>query len=751
MTKQELMLNVTFDLFEKIKRMLKDKSRELEAYSTMDAYYKIDEMLTGIDVWGKWAEYNKEYGGKIDPGVWADVRGNDNITIQFHISDFTNDTDGNHLNNLDKDVHISISATSSNSICDCLINELNEYTKPVLEEIIGIKGKNESTANSIEKTLNSIDGALDNILSAIDSAVETSGIDFISDDYINWSYNENKTARGKGWTIAIPDGFEKIETDDIDPVTGEKRIFELVPSEYKDEKNLENIPIIVMPGAEQNGLGIDDIWMVHPNARAGTAGLICAKMAGISSALFNEAPELFSVGWSDVAAYGMIIETSGWSYSYQITVLTEKRNYLLRVQTQAISHEQKRAFNETIINWLKTMQFDSPNSACPVSTKLESNECCEALINHGNIKLFEEAVEQAQTEYKAAFVGRKQLVETMGVEMIPAKMVAEYARTTFSSILSDAMEVKEFYLEKADNLIKKLQNANADTDVLLKVLKKLHDLDTDYDQVKVDGQIIEVKVNDRITEIRNFWKELERNLKSIHEEAKKADRQLRKKKGEEYIKAVEEIISKRKKELEERKKQIIKEFEDASGVELKRLEDSIKNNEREIVNKKTELNNCGIFAFARKNQLQQEIESAEKLKVENENKLEELRKKNEQELKDKLETSIASLATEISEQYPLPKRSEDMIIHSGVMPTKSVNASYNKLIIEVLRYTDRDITITEIMEKDSRLSELSKPKVTALIRNLIEEGIVRKSLDGKKSCFNLAIPYELACWEYPFD
>ena len=47
-------------------------------------------------------------------------------------------------------------------------------------------------------------------------------------------------------------------------------------------------------------------------------------------------------------------------------------------------------------------------------------------------------------------------------------------------------------------------------------------------------------------------------------------------------------------------------------------------------------------------------------------------------------------------------------------------------------------TVTEIQKADTELAELSNQKVTSLLKALIEEGSVVKTVEGRKSVFSLA-------------
>ena len=46
-------------------------------------------------------------------------------------------------------------------------------------------------------------------------------------------------------------------------------------------------------------------------------------------------------------------------------------------------------------------------------------------------------------------------------------------------------------------------------------------------------------------------------------------------------------------------------------------------------------------------------------------------------------------------------------------------------------------TVTEIMKSNDELGSLSNQKVSALVRKMIEAGVIEKSIDKKKSIFSL--------------
>lgn len=80
---------------------------------------------------------------------------------------------------------------------------------------------------------------------------------------------------------------------------------------------------------------------------------------------------------------------------------------------------------------------------------------------------------------------------------------------------------------------------------------------------------------------------------------------------------------------------------------------------------------------------------------------------------------------------------------SGSKPTKTQeeNVKLKEIILDVL--TSVGSTVTEIQNKDERLKEyngvvISNQKVSALLRQLVDDGKAIKTIDKKKSYFSLA-------------
>jgi hypothetical protein len=75
---------------------------------------------------------------------------------------------------------------------------------------------------------------------------------------------------------------------------------------------------------------------------------------------------------------------------------------------------------------------------------------------------------------------------------------------------------------------------------------------------------------------------------------------------------------------------------------------------------------------------------------------------------------------------------------SGKKPTKTQeeNKVLKEEVLAVL--SDTGLTVTEVQNKSNVLGDLSNQKVSALLRQLVEDGLVVKTIDKKKSFFSLA-------------
>lgn len=73
----------------------------------------------------------------------------------------------------------------------------------------------------------------------------------------------------------------------------------------------------------------------------------------------------------------------------------------------------------------------------------------------------------------------------------------------------------------------------------------------------------------------------------------------------------------------------------------------------------------------------------------------------------------------------------------GETKTQKENVGIKNTIAEVMADFDRPMTVTEMLS-DERLNGYTNQKISALLKQLVDEGRVVKSADKKKSLFALA-------------
>lgn len=166
------------------------------------------------------------------------------------------------------------------------------------------------TLNDFANELRGLLGEMEGMAADVGLDLDASTIGETGFDMYNWTFTEGKTVRGDGWTIAIPDGFVRIDSREIEPITGKKRLFELVPATCIDEGDVNKIPVRILPGWTQEGAGLGIDWMVHPEARAGKAGIIGVTTAQMSAKMTGQTPKVLSVGWADAMAHIMVFDTT---------------------------------------------------------------------------------------------------------------------------------------------------------------------------------------------------------------------------------------------------------------------------------------------------------------------------------------------------------------------------------------------------------------------------------------------------------
>ena len=181
---------------------------------------------------------------------------------------------------------------------------------------------------------------------------------------------------------------------------------------------------------------------------------------------------------------------------------------LLRVQTGSISDDQKKTLTKSILTWIKSFKFDKPNAAMPKEPQLESSKVLSDLKN-GKTTSFDAAVERAQKEYMYAVECKMRVIQYLvQSDMISVDEIGEdNAIDIIREILIHGMDVKEFYYQKADELIEKLKSFQVNASTMKKVYKKLEDLEpTKTHMIGFNGEDITVDLPVKVKEIQKKWK-----------------------------------------------------------------------------------------------------------------------------------------------------------------------------------------------------------------------------------------------------
>ena len=88
----------------------------------------------------------------------------------------------------------------------------------------------------------------------------------------------------------------------------------------------------------------------------------------------------------------------------------------------------------------------------------------------------------------------------------------------------------------------------------------------------------------------------------------------------------------------------------------------------------------------------------------------------------------------VHERELLEKKSSN----SGQTKTQKENETIKEKIVETLKGLEKYATITEIQNANVELSELSNQKISALLKQLVDTGVVEKMVDKKKAYFKIA-------------
>lgn len=327
-------------------------------------------------------------------------------------------------------------------------------------------------------------------------------------DKYKWTFKNGKRINGDGWSVTIPDGYKKVRS--ILPMPdGNLRVFELIPS---NEKNVETCSVRILPGEKSQSSVFSKYEFVHPKARAGMAAAFTGKYADAKVETeirmfgyqVQKYPELYSTAWEDLAASIMVLDTGNNTYSFQCMIFTYGYDQMIRIQTSEVNDTQKYQLLESVKAFFHTFKLDEPDEKCPAAAKLESDEVYSELLN-GKVEKFNDAIEQAVTEYGAATNGTMEACH----KMVENDILTSYLPVCMKQLLIDGMEVKEYYLILAEKLVDRLIAGGAGKPKMKKVFKKLHELDQDITEIDYFSDKITVAETDNMTRIRKKFERLE--------------------------------------------------------------------------------------------------------------------------------------------------------------------------------------------------------------------------------------------------
>ena len=74
---------------------------------------------------------------------------------------------------------------------------------------------------------------------------------------------------------------------------------------------------------------------------------------------------------------------------------------------------------------------------------------------------------------------------------------------------------------------------------------------------------------------------------------------------------------------------------------------------------------------------------------------------------------------------------------SGQTKTQKDNEGYRNLILQVLKDSDKPLTITQIQEANEVLAGHSNQKMSALLKPLVDNEIIVKTKDKKQTLFSI--------------
>lgn len=630
------------------------------------------------------------------------------------------------------------------------------------DESVDGEEQDEKYVKFITDTINKLAGKTDVSIDTKRDKNMSKDMGKVENAMYQWTFTQGNTVNLNEWTIGIPDGFMKINSEEMIPTTHKKRPFELVP--IKDKENPECAMVRILPGLLSKGVGADSYEMYHPIAKEGMAALFASSSADTQQKFADSPPRVFYTVWNHLFACILEQETLFGTINCQCLVMSNGTTQIIEVETGVddaddFDENKKRKLEQSIILWLHTMKPNKTKVDIP-TVMFEDGDCLVEVMKGGNLKKFEAAVEQAHREYRISIIGK---LHVLKYELGDRK---QFLREIVNKILLDGMKVREFYAEKANDFVKRVQKSKVNVDTFIKVLRKLLELmqDDEFAKVTVGNSIVKVDVPDRVKEIEKEWEKIlrfeeEKKTRELQkkreiEEAKRKtalEKEAAEKKArmEKEVAAWTEEVEIIKKDREANRIEKIASYEDVAKIRKQHAEevrttqlDSTNSMIQVLKNRlsldTTELGQLGVFKFRRRKELQNSIEQLTRELQEKEHVLITIDKEYEKEIKnaDKEYTrKVNDLSAYLDKKYQVPE--SPMVVEERKQREEEKEKKERKIkedpnyeikleIIELLE-SGESMMCTEVAKE----LDISINKAVALMSQLAGSADMEKREPGK--------------------
>lgn len=328
-------------------------------------------------------------------------------------------------------------------------------------------------------------------------------------DAFNWTFTNGVTYKGGGWNVTVPDGFIVRRSNEGIPRTCKKREFEMIPIGFKINSRKKAMPLYILDGGKRETYLKKNSWPYHLTARKGYAYYLSTKFAKDTALMLDCPPDVLATAWDDLFAVIQVHDTGSESYSFICQVYSEKEIQTFRVQTGSMTAEQKKRLAKSVIKWIETVKYDTPNYNCPKSAVISRDTVFNPIMDRHDLSLFKEAIEQAKVECETAVYGyRYAMLYEYEIGFIDKEEYEERLKTN----LNEGLEVIEYYYEKIDEVINRIIAADIPVDTAKKVFKIIHEnLDDGFFEV-LNERELRVLSSPTISKIKKEWRKKELNL-----------------------------------------------------------------------------------------------------------------------------------------------------------------------------------------------------------------------------------------------